>query len=535
MKNKFARLCISFTLTTLLSCQSDDSNSINLAPESFDIIVSEIQSSKAKLAWTKANDPEGAAVSYDIKLNNKEITTKNSNLQYELMDLENNKTYEVEIIAKDDNNNTTSSKTSFTTNDLPLPSDFEVIVKNVKYSTASLTWDESFTSENNSITYSVYLNNKLVQDNINELAYELNSLNHNTNYIGRLIATADNGKSLIKDFEFVTLENQSPTNFNLKLNDEYSDHLGFAFVIFDFDEAIDPENDSIEYSAFLNGQDVYTDIFEGVIYPDHLNTVSKPLPNKYLRLQNLNGNTTYSLQIQAKDTYGNVSFSNTIQFKTKTTAPNNFEINTYSDGNGNLYVDWNRLTETNFILGDINTLENISIYLLDGEKKSLSKVGVDHYADSHTATFNTSEIPANKEYQLQIVLDWKFNNKQSYSNVATVVNKVYSATSVKGKEAKIYNSGSAYFPLQFTVTFIDSLISEYTDYEITAIRINEYTFDNFVFIEQGATNKGYLTGNITQEQFDMLKNSSTQNSGIEIKDESGYHYINMPNGYSIVN
>lgn len=497
-------------ITLINSCQSDNDSEIpNSAPNNFTITVSEIQSSKAEIDWTQATDVDGDNVTYSVELNNTIITQNLSVLSYSLEGLTNETNYTIKITAKDSNGAETISSKTFLTTSLPIPQDFTITVSDIDYTSAVLNWTESSTSENNTISYTVLLNDEIVEENIKTLSYEFTSLEHNTNFTGQVKAIADNGQVLIKDFEFKTLKNNAPETFELVYA---TNSNNFSSASFRFNAANDPENDVLEYRVILNNIDITE--------TNYVSTYSAPTPGYNHSINNLEGNTTYELKIKAIDSFGNESLSNAISFTTNTTPPDNFNVEVYYV-QGEIRLVWDRLTEFGYTVGSVNGEPVGSTFILDGVAYDLGLSLAYTYETQNTAQFNTDLISPNEEHELQIVLDW--GTKKSYSNIVFVNNKIYSTTTVEVNKATIINSTSQYFPLQFTFTFKDLFISEYEDYEIIEINFHEKSFYNYIFIEQGAQNKGYLTGNINQEDFDYL--SQFSDGYIETKDESGYHKI----------
>lgn len=510
------------TILIFSSCGSDASEDepeiINTAPNNFSISVSEIQSSKAKITWTKAIDPDGDLVSYTIALNNNVIAQNLSLQVFNLDGLTNETTYTIKITAKDSKGNQTISSETFSTTSLPIPTDFNITIANINFTGATLNWTASSTIENNEITYTILLNNEILLEGTKDLTYELNSLTHNTNYTGEIKAIADNGQIVKKSFEFSTLENTAPEAFELV----YAESSGFSAASFSFNEANDPDNDALVYRVIVNDVDVTETLF--------VSTYSPPTPSYNHKLNNLEGNTDYEVKIKAIDTFDNETYSNAITITTGTTPPDNFEIRVYYVQDA-IRLEWDWLTETQYTGGISNGVPVGSVFILDGVSDDLSKALTYNYETRSTAQFNTTLISPNEEHELQIVLDWGANTKKSYSNIVTVNNKIYSPTTVEVDNARIYNATSEFFPLQYTITFKDGLISEFETYEITEIKFHDKVFADYIFFEQGAQNKGYLTYNITQEDFNYL--SEFTNGYIEIKDENGYHKIEFQ--YTIIN
>lgn len=509
---KKTNLLLLLLITSLLfNCQTDDavSETPNSSPGNFEITVSSIQSSKAILSWSKSIDPDGDAVSYSIELNNKNIAQNLSNLNYDMDGLSNETLYEVKIIAKDPKGATNVKSKTFSTTSAPLPSDFNVSIDDIDYTEATVTWTESTTSENNDISYSLKLNGETIVENTDNFSHQLTSLSHNTEYTGQIVARADNGQTFTKAFQFTTLKNEAPEAFELVYVAP-----SFSYIDFKFNAAMDPEGDMLEYRVFLNDEDVTETLYD--------DSEHSPTPAYNSRIGGLLGNTGYELKIKAIDPYGNESYSNPINFNTQTSPPEHFEIMvSYVDGE--IVLIWDKLTEANFELGTANNFLDKSIYILDGVEYNLGDAITSTGIDETIAIFGTNLISPNEQHTLQLVLDWGYNDRKSYSNEVIVNNLIYTPTMAEVNAAKLYNSTAQFFPLQFTITFINGYISEFEDFEVMEIKFHDTVFEDFVFISQGEWNKGYLTGNITQEQFDHLKDF---NEGYIItNDETGYHKL----------
>ncbi len=504
-------LLLLIIVTLLFNCQpEDDTETPNAAPNDFSITISEVQSTTANLSWTQATDPDGDAVSYTVMLNNVVMDQNLSTYSNNLEGLTDETDYNVKIIAIDAKGAETTSLSSFTTTDLPLPEDFTITVDMITPGSAKLSWTASSTSENNTISYAVYLDSEIVAENINTLSYDLTGLNHNTTISGQVKAIADNGQTLIKDFEFNTPINLAPEAFELV----YANAGGFSSAGFRFNAANDPEDDILTYYVLLNDTDVTDTLFD--------DSNSPPTPTYNHTITNLEGNTDYELKIKAVDPFGNTSYSNAITFSTATTPPDNFTVEVFYV-QGEIRLVWDKLTERGYIEGSSNGEPVGSVYILDGQEYDISHALTYNHETESTAQFNTDLISPNEDHELQIVLDWGSDNKKSYSNVVLVHNRTYTPTTVNVMTARVNGPDADYFPLQFTFTFENGLISEFEDYEIEKIEFNDREFVNFVFFEQGARNKGYLTGSITQEDFNYLSQFSY--GYIETKDENGYHSL----------
>lgn len=89
--------------------------SVNLAPNDFEITVTKISDSQATLSWTQAIDPDSDAVTYNISLNDSLIAENILENEHQLTNLNELTNYSGEIIARDSANNETIVTFSFQT------------------------------------------------------------------------------------------------------------------------------------------------------------------------------------------------------------------------------------------------------------------------------------------------------------------------------------------------------------------------------------------------------------------------------------
>jgi hypothetical protein len=114
---------ISLFVSLIMSCSNDNpiieieepKPELNLAPNDFDISIDNISHSNATITWNQAVDPENDSVTYNIYLNQTLIIEGISELTYQLIDLTELTNYTGKIIAKDTNNNETTTTFSFQT------------------------------------------------------------------------------------------------------------------------------------------------------------------------------------------------------------------------------------------------------------------------------------------------------------------------------------------------------------------------------------------------------------------------------------
>ncbi len=147
---------------------------------------------------------------------------------------------------------------------------FQVEVQNVTDRAASITWTKP---EGSNITYKVYLNNELIEDNFSLTAYTFTGLSGETNYGGKITAT--NGSQIASvNFSFDT-QVYTPNIY------EGAPYLSNQQQVDDFGSK---HYNEIQYDLTISGSDIY-DL--SPLYD--LKKVNGKLKIEYTALQTLNG------------------------------------------------------------------------------------------------------------------------------------------------------------------------------------------------------------------------------------------------------
>jgi len=128
-----------------------------------------------------------------------------------------------------------------------VPSDFEVKVESSTYNNVLISWSESFDPENGKITYSIYLDDTLIESNLEIREYRRQDLKPLTNYTGRIVAKDIDGNEKESFFDFITEGNLPPSQFAIELINTSNVS---AFVV--WSESIDPEDQEVKYDIYLD-------------------------------------------------------------------------------------------------------------------------------------------------------------------------------------------------------------------------------------------------------------------------------------------
>lgn len=84
------------------------------------------------------------------------------------------------------------------------PASFEVSLDDVSHDSASLSWSQANDPEDDSVTYSIYLNESLIVEKVEELRYQFVDLEELSNYQGKIVAKDINNNVTTVAFSFET-------------------------------------------------------------------------------------------------------------------------------------------------------------------------------------------------------------------------------------------------------------------------------------------------------------------------------------------
>lgn len=196
---------ILFFILVIISLKcSTDSDLANQPPRSFEIQVSEISTTSVQLVWSASIDPDNSTVFYDIYLQNEKLADNITELSFDLNDLEEAVIYSGKIIASDPQGNETSIPFNFEISVNQKPTAFTTTVATKNPFRSNLNWTKSYDPEGEVILYNVYLNDSLVDDDINSTTYTLRNLKGLTSYSGYVEAVDSDGKTYKSHFSFLT-------------------------------------------------------------------------------------------------------------------------------------------------------------------------------------------------------------------------------------------------------------------------------------------------------------------------------------------
>ena len=499
-----------FILLAILSCAKEDEKA-NLAPNSFQITVSDISANSASITWTKSIDPEGGKVVYAVYVNTILIIENISENAYSLTNLNAGTDYTIKVVASDNQSNTTGQLDNFTTIQQSDNDNLSVVVESEDYTNASISWSLDLTNIEN-LNFDLYLSNELVINGGSAQfnKYDFYGLENDTEYSGKVVAKSGSTVLSEKDFNFKTLFNVPPTPFTISLTETRF----FAFEI-DVEPSSDPDNTgNLNYQLFIDDVNVSEEL-----YGSNVNIgAGSQLHN------NLEGGTTYHVKVRARDLNGGETFSNTLEITTNTSPPKSFTLSASTFEN----VSYQRIVVPSF---EDSVYDGY--YYLDGVKYSLSGVYGGFFDDgSRFFDFATDNVPeTNKTYKIELELVWTisslgdtYTSKSDNQDLYLRKNE-YTDTSADIESVTVYGPDHTLLPLQFVVKFKDGFISELEVFDIDQFVVAEFIKTNFLINGLGAPNKVSLSGTITQEEFDVIQSDTLPLSWVRTVDDNGYHLL----------
>ncbi|SDI40303.1 fibronectin type III domain-containing protein [Winogradskyella thalassocola] len=198
-------LFLGFILLFLSTCSDNDVNETeNQPPSAFEVSLNDLTNTSAEITWTASIDPEGSTVFYDVYLNNVKQADNITEMTYHFENLPENENFTGEIIASDPEGNTVSAPFNFETALNQPPSLFEITVTSTNPFYSSIEWTESIDPEDRPITYNIYLDNALIEEETTTLNQTFESLKGLTDYSGSVEAVDEQGKTTTVLFSFTT-------------------------------------------------------------------------------------------------------------------------------------------------------------------------------------------------------------------------------------------------------------------------------------------------------------------------------------------
>ncbi|MDP8207312.1 MAG: SUMF1/EgtB/PvdO family nonheme iron enzyme [Candidatus Electryonea clarkiae] len=285
------------------------------ASESTDLGITNIQ-----LTWS-CSDPEEDELAYDLFFGTDqgalpEVSTGQSQTQYDLGELQYSTTYYWRIKAKDDENETIGPIWSFTTLDNESPDEPSIPdPENGSEDVAledTLSWTCS-DPEEDPLTYDVLFGTNQQQletlsSEQTETEYFIGDLDFSTNYFWQIVAK-DNHENETSSpiWSFTTLANQPPAEPSIPYPDNGAEDVALNDTL--SWTCSDPEEDSLTYDVLFGTNE------------QQLETISSEQTETEYFIDDLEFSTTYYWQIVAQDNHENETSSLIWSFTTLANQP----------------------------------------------------------------------------------------------------------------------------------------------------------------------------------------------------------------------
>jgi len=176
--------------------------------------------------------------------------------------------------------------------DVPEPLETIHVVIIQGCSNAKLLWQPITGYSDSVVEFSVFLDDSLIADHLKSRQFNIKNLSENKSYDAKIEAFVIDKKIAESSFQFTTLQNRPPLEFDITEIAIQKTSVGLAWT-----ESIDPENNDIVYDIYLNGQ-LKTNGIKALTC-----TIDGLIPG------------SYTGEIRARDSAGNTQKSN-FAFKT---------------------------------------------------------------------------------------------------------------------------------------------------------------------------------------------------------------------------
>ncbi|MBX9785515.1 MAG: fibronectin type III domain-containing protein [Chitinophagaceae bacterium] len=499
MKKLFTLLLITVAFG---ACTKKEENNANKPPQNFTASVTDVKPASAQLNWTEAKDPENQSVTYSVELKGQVLASNLSATGYKLENLIENTAYTGKVVAKDAAGLTTEASFNFSTANSPAPSAFTVSLSKATYKTLDIIWSASTLPDNGTVFYDVYVNKVLRVGSISTQNYIITGLQPQTQYVIKVAAKSAAGKSTESATQLSTTVNQAPGVFTISKSE-----TGVTTAIIEITKPADPEQEALSYFTIIDNT-------EKQIYP---NTGTGSTFT--YRVEGLSAATAHTIAIKAKDEGGASTVSNAVNVITYHRPENDFAITPAAEGT-KVAIEFITASEQK-----INTLT--SRYYVGNDWKGLSGAVITYTTQPDgkikiKILIDDAELRTIYNVKFQLNLRW---TPEDISTNSLLVNYThFTPTTAKVSQAIIKGPGT--FPPQWTVNFVNCIISDYSSWDIKAIMFGDIDFSTFAgFALCDPSKTGYYTGNATNNQYSYLK---TKTAGyVIVKDAGGYHKLNF--------
>nr|WP_299172757.1 fibronectin type III domain-containing protein [uncultured Allomuricauda sp.] len=467
---------IGILIFLITSCSSDNEN---VSPETIIPVISKITTtditgSSAVLTW-EASISDGTNMSFDVFLGNtkvaEDITSSSSFTLRNLTELTN---YSGKILASSKTGQTSEKAFSFSTNENPSPSAFEVSVSDITLDSARVSWTSSTIGDSTEkITYEVYLNDNLIRESFIGTAHILKELATFEEYLVKIVATSAAGKATSAEKTFTT-KGSPPSSFPLTVGNWI-----------DGREDLDPMGLQVLWTppTVEDGSDYHYKIY----LDDFLEADFRSDTSDSFIFNDLNEGQTYTVKVVA-DALNGTETAESITFTTITYPElTDFEVGYDSLESTSVRIFWTPSTYPGG--GTVTYRVN-----LNGEQH--------HEPNTYIGgtPYSLDELEPNTEYMATVIAVHRAHPEKTLSKEISFTTDYAEHPSLQVLEAVLYTPQSQFFGGQLIVSFSEN---------IDGINIIEFSAGN-IMIGNYITNPSSISSGVfSANDYDVINSDKT--------------------------
>lgn len=204
MKTILNKTILLLSASVILSCDNDKNDiPVEQSLEDFSISLKNVSQQSAEIQWSPVTDSQENEILYDVYLSEgktfpaeyTQVAKDIKDTSYSFNKLTSCADYYAYIEAHDSKGNVNRQSFSFKTNGCNIPpTDFEVTINvNEENTSAVVNWTQATDPEKDNVIYDIYLNDQLIDRDLNALTYTLSNLEYVTEYKVTIAAKDNSG------------------------------------------------------------------------------------------------------------------------------------------------------------------------------------------------------------------------------------------------------------------------------------------------------------------------------------------------------
>lgn len=314
------------TIGAVMSCSKDEINlepKIKLNPSNFDITVKNKGFDFVEIEWTTSYISDESKIVYDVYINDELKGKDLTNLNYRFEQLDAATSYNLKVIAKSIYETQVVASCSVTTSDTPTPKAVNLKKEEVSSDFLKVSWENSDPTQE--LTYAIYLNGVLKDENLNVSTYTFSKLEGNQLYHIKLIGRNRFNKTVESTLDLTTNDYAEPNDFSLSVE---SVSLDGAKIVWS-----SSEKEKLAYRVLLNG----VEQANGVEVLEY-------------EFKSLNFNKRYTAEVEAVNEHGKVK-RKAVEFATlDADGPADFSISAENITHDSALIRWKTTGDKSVVL-----------------------------------------------------------------------------------------------------------------------------------------------------------------------------------------